>query len=111
MLRIKTDLRTLFDDVFGSECLRMPHILVCSRYNILHFKQVSRGNFAWIHVGQYQENQLTLDMSQVQFRFETSRKSAGSADVPLSVCSLPCSIGQAKKFIEGEENCCFHCFK
>ena len=28
---------------------------------------------------------------------------------PASVCSLPCSLGQAKKYVEGE-SCCWHCF-
>jgi len=28
---------------------------------------------------------------------------------PESVCSLPCLVGQAKKYVEGE-SCCWHCF-
>lgn len=28
---------------------------------------------------------------------------------PESVCSLPCDLGQAKQYVEGE-SCCWHCF-
>ncbi|KAI5639157.1 receptor family ligand binding region domain-containing protein [Phthorimaea operculella] len=28
---------------------------------------------------------------------------------PLSVCSAPCELGQAKQYVEGE-SCCWHCF-
>ncbi|KAK4311537.1 hypothetical protein Pmani_016953 [Petrolisthes manimaculis] len=34
-----------------------------ARYNIIHFKQHSRGAWAWITVGQYLEGELTLNMS------------------------------------------------
>nr|CAI5860846.1 unnamed protein product [Callosobruchus analis] len=30
-------------------------------------------------------------------------------EMPESVCSLPCLVGQAKKYVEGE-SCCWHCF-
>jgi hypothetical protein len=33
----------------------------------------------------------------------------GHPQPPESVCSLPCSVGQAKKYVEGE-SCCWHCF-
>ncbi|KAK9501334.1 hypothetical protein O3M35_012070 [Rhynocoris fuscipes] len=33
----------------------------------------------------------------------------GQAGVPESVCSLPCEVGQAKTYVEGE-SCCWHCF-
>jgi hypothetical protein len=39
---------------------------------------------------------------EVQFRLE-------HAPPPESVCSLPCELGQAKKYVEGE-SCCWHCF-
>ena len=31
-----------------------------------------------------------------------------SPEIPQSVCSLPCSLGEAKKYVEGE-SCCWHC--
>lgn len=33
----------------------------------------------------------------------------GHPQPPESVCSLPCEVGQAKKYVEGER-CCWHCF-
>ncbi|XP_054288605.1 metabotropic glutamate receptor 2-like [Macrosteles quadrilineatus] len=73
-----------------------------ARYNIIHFKQISPGNFQWVHVGEYVEGELTLNMSDVQFKL-------GQPHPPESVCSLPCQVGQAKTYVEGE-SCCWHCF-
>ncbi|XP_045475410.1 metabotropic glutamate receptor 2-like isoform X2 [Harmonia axyridis] len=73
-----------------------------ARYNIIHFKQVSPGKFTWIRVGEYLEGELHLNMSEIQFKL-------GDPKPPESVCSLPCNLGQAKKYVEGE-SCCWHCF-
>ncbi|CAB0028906.1 unnamed protein product [Trichogramma brassicae] len=73
-----------------------------ARYNIIHFKQISAGQYKWVRVGQYLEGTLHLDMNEIQFRLE-------HASPPESVCSLPCELGQAKKYVEGE-SCCWHCF-
>jgi len=82
-----------------------------ARYNILHFKQTEQGVFEWVNVGEYVDGKLSLNTSAVQFRFDANRKANDELKAPISVCSLPCGKGQAKKFVEGEENCCFHCFK
>ncbi|CAH1404467.1 unnamed protein product [Nezara viridula] len=66
-----------------------------ARYNIVHFKQVRKGEYQWVQVGQYIEGELKLNMSEKRG--------------PESVCSLPCEQGQAKKYVEGE-SCCWHCF-
>lgn len=34
-----------------------------ARYNIIHFKQVSPGEYKWIRVGKYLEGELRLNMS------------------------------------------------
>ncbi|XP_076038510.1 mangetout isoform X2 [Oratosquilla oratoria] len=73
-----------------------------ARYNIIHFKQVSKGEHKWVTVGEYIEGELKLNMSEVQFKLEQPMP-------PASVCSLPCERGQAKKYVEGE-SCCWHCF-
>ncbi|XP_067123337.1 metabotropic glutamate receptor 6-like [Centruroides vittatus] len=73
-----------------------------ARYNIIHFKQISPGNYKWIQVGEYKDGELELNLSQIRFRMD-------NPNVPISVCSLPCRKGQAKKFLEGE-SCCWHCF-
>ncbi|XP_028045251.2 uncharacterized protein LOC105833705 [Monomorium pharaonis] len=73
-----------------------------ARYNIIHFKQTEPGKYKWIRVGQYLEGRLLLNMSEIQFKL-------GHPRPPVSVCSLPCEVGQAKKYVEGER-CCWHCF-
>ncbi|XP_011049692.1 PREDICTED: metabotropic glutamate receptor 2 isoform X2 [Acromyrmex echinatior] len=73
-----------------------------ARYNIIHFKQTEAGKYKWIRVGKYLEGELRLNMSEIQFKL-------GHPQPPESVCSLPCEVGQAKKYVEGER-CCWHCF-
>ncbi|KAL0120863.1 hypothetical protein PUN28_008503 [Cardiocondyla obscurior] len=73
-----------------------------ARYNIIHFKQTDPGKYKWIRVGKYLEGELRLNMSEIQFKL-------GHPHPPESVCSLPCEVGQAKKYVEGER-CCWHCF-
>ncbi|CAH0554825.1 unnamed protein product [Brassicogethes aeneus] len=73
-----------------------------ARYNIIHFKQTQTGKYQWIRVGEYLEGELRLNMSEIQFKL-------GHPKPPESVCSLPCDLGQAKKYVEGE-SCCWHCF-
>ncbi|XP_054286642.1 metabotropic glutamate receptor 2-like [Macrosteles quadrilineatus] len=68
-----------------------------ARYNIIHFKQTQPGVYRWVLVGEYVEGELTLNMTEVQ------------PSPPESVCSLPCEVGQAKTYVEGE-SCCWHCF-
>ncbi|KAF7281190.1 hypothetical protein GWI33_005036 [Rhynchophorus ferrugineus] len=73
-----------------------------ARYNIIHFKQVAPGKYQWVRVGEYLEGSLELNMSEIQFKL-------GQPRPPQSVCSLPCAVGQAKKYVE-KESCCWHCF-
>ncbi|CAB3256513.1 unnamed protein product, partial [Arctia plantaginis] len=73
-----------------------------ARYNILHFKQVSRGVYRWLTVGRYLDGELELDMNEIQFKWNERHP-------PESVCSAECELGQAKQYVEGE-SCCWHCF-
>ncbi|XP_076643569.1 metabotropic glutamate receptor B [Halictus rubicundus] len=73
-----------------------------ARYNIIHFKQTEPGRYKWVRVGEYVEGELRLNRSEIQFKL-------GHPLPPESVCSLPCEVGQAKKYVEGER-CCWHCF-
>nr|XP_042903687.1 metabotropic glutamate receptor-like [Parasteatoda tepidariorum] len=73
-----------------------------ARYNIIHFRQISRGNYKWIRVGEYRDGELILSLEDIRFKWNKSA-------IPVSACSLPCGIGQAKKYVEGS-NCCWHCF-
>lgn len=40
-----------------------------ARYNILHFKEVKKGDFRWIRVGEYLDGELKLN---VDGKFQTS---------------------------------------
>ncbi|CAG9562246.1 unnamed protein product [Danaus chrysippus] len=73
-----------------------------ARYNILHFKQVSRGVYRWLKVGRYLDGVLELNMDEIQFKWDETKH-------PESVCSAECDTGQAKQYVEGE-SCCWHCF-
>ncbi|XP_063708761.1 metabotropic glutamate receptor 2 [Culicoides brevitarsis] len=73
-----------------------------ARYNIIHFKQIRPGKYDWVKVGVYDRGFLNLSIDEVQFKIDHPTP-------PQSVCSLPCSLGQAKKYVEGEI-CCWHCF-
>ncbi|CAH0715878.1 unnamed protein product, partial [Brenthis ino] len=73
-----------------------------ARYNILHFKQVSKGVYHWVNVGQYIDGELQLNLDDIQFKW-------GERRPPESVCSAECELGQAKQYVEGE-SCCWHCF-
>ncbi|XP_022838061.1 metabotropic glutamate receptor 2-like [Spodoptera litura] len=73
-----------------------------ARYNILHFKQVKRGVYRWVNVGEYLDGELKLDIDDIQFKW-------GERHPPESVCSAECELGQAKQYVEGE-SCCWHCF-
>ncbi|XP_047503718.1 metabotropic glutamate receptor 2-like [Pieris napi] len=73
-----------------------------ARYNILHFKQVTRGVYDWVKVGQYLDGELQLHINAIQFKW-------GERKPPESVCSAECELGQAKQYVEGE-SCCWHCF-
>lgn len=72
-----------------------------ARYNIIHFKQIRKGKYDWVRVGEYNEGELRLNMSEVQFKLSHPKP-------PESVCSFPCQRGQAKTYVEGE-SCCWHC--
>ncbi|XP_075237834.1 metabotropic glutamate receptor 2-like [Lycorma delicatula] len=96
-------LRTVnFEGLSGDKFKFDPNGDGPARYNIIHFKQLSAGNYSWIRVGEYIDGELRLNMSDIQFKLSQPQP-------PESVCSLPCEMGQAKKYVEGE-SCCWHCF-
>lgn len=110
-----------------------------ARYNIIHFKQIEPGKYEWVRVGKYLSGELRLNMSGkpqigrfaislllLPFSREIERHrpslslptriflaaiqfKLGHPEPPESVCSLPCEVGQAKKYVAGEQ-CCWHCF-
>ncbi|GFR28970.1 metabotropic glutamate receptor 7 [Trichonephila clavata] len=73
-----------------------------ARYDIIHFKQASPGNYKWIPIGEYRDGKLNITITDLLFRLD-------EPSMPTSICSPPCMVGQAKKYIEGGK-CCWHCF-
>lgn len=55
-----------------------------ARYNIIHFKQVEKGKYRWIKVGEYYEGELRLNMSGK----DLYRLSGGRGPSPQSPHSL-----------------------
>ncbi|CAH4028623.1 unnamed protein product [Pieris brassicae] len=97
-----------------------------ARYNILHFKQVNRGVYDWVKVGQYLDGELQLNIDgthivmNCRIKHSINQKKIvelrttiqfkwGERKPPESVCSAECELGQAKQYVEGE-SCCWHCF-
>ncbi|ODN00905.1 Metabotropic glutamate receptor 8 [Orchesella cincta] len=75
-----------------------------ARYNIIHFRRrEDSGTFHWTKVGDYNEGVLALNMSGVRF-------SHGSATPPTSICSKPCGLGEATRYVGGDK-CCWSCLK
>ena len=52
-------------------------------------------------MGYFHDGQMELKMKELQFQLDHPTH-------PISICSLPCSQGQMKKYIEGE-SCCWTC--
>lgn len=89
------------------------------RYNILLFTQLNETEkYDWVPVGTYEDEKLDLDFEMVKKSYlrRTEQQSSSTLRPPIfpddlqnilpkSVCSLPCSKGQAKKFIHGEQCC------
>lgn len=59
-----------------------------ARYNIIHYKQISPGTFKWVNVGTFDDGNITLNMSDIQFRLGVEK------EIPQSICSLPCKFGK-----------------
>ncbi|XP_059805541.1 glutamate receptor, metabotropic 6a [Hypanus sabinus] len=69
------------------------------RYHIFQY-QLNTSSPGYQVVGQWTD--------QLWMNVEEMRWAGGTQDIPPSVCSLPCRLGEAKKMVKGVP-CCWHC--
>ncbi|XP_048873784.1 metabotropic glutamate receptor 7-like [Brienomyrus brachyistius] len=70
------------------------------RYDLFQYQAGSNISGSYRLVGQWMDS-LQLSMDDLQWP-------SGESEVPLSVCSLPCRMGDRKKVVKGVP-CCWHC--
>nr|XP_023690975.1 metabotropic glutamate receptor 7-like isoform X3 [Paramormyrops kingsleyae] len=70
------------------------------RYDLFQYQAGSNISGGYRLVGQWMDS-LQLSMDDLQWP-------SGESEVPLSVCSLPCRMGERKKVVKGVP-CCWHC--
>lgn len=63
------------------------HILFLPRYEIMNFKQTGEDEFAYIHVGSWDQGGLQINDEEIW---------TNNSDVIQSVCSEPCQKAQIK---------------
>ncbi|XP_018620371.2 metabotropic glutamate receptor 7-like [Scleropages formosus] len=70
------------------------------RYDLFQYQLNGNSSWGYKLVGQWMDS-LQLNMEDLQWP-------NGEVEVPRSVCSLPCRIGERKKTVKGVP-CCWHC--
>ncbi|TNM84827.1 glutamate receptor, metabotropic 5a [Takifugu flavidus] len=70
------------------------------RYEIMNFKHTGEDEYAYIHVGSWDQGGLQMNDQEIW---------SNSSDVIQSVCSEPCQKGQIKVIRKGEVSCCWTC--
>ena len=89
-----------FQDLQGSEVRFDECGDGLARYNIYNFQSYSSSN-EYINVGSWTEDELIVNHDQIVWNADNQR------ELPTSVCSPPCKVGEVKK---GEDlTCCWVC--
>ncbi|XP_005807115.1 metabotropic glutamate receptor 5-like [Xiphophorus maculatus] len=70
------------------------------RYEIMNFKQIGVGQYAYIHVGSWDQGGLKMNDEEIW---------SNSSEIIQSVCSEPCQKAQIKVIRKGEVSCCWTC--
>uniref|UniRef100_A0A3Q2XM19 Metabotropic glutamate receptor 1 n=1 Tax=Hippocampus comes TaxID=109280 RepID=A0A3Q2XM19_HIPCM len=70
------------------------------RYEIMNFKQMAEDEYAYVHVGSWDQGGLRMNDQEIW---------NNDSDVILSVCSEPCQKAQIKVIRKGEVSCCWTC--
>ncbi|KAJ3591113.1 hypothetical protein NHX12_009060 [Muraenolepis orangiensis] len=76
-------------------------------YDIINWQKDNKGEIRFIKVGSYDgsvpmDHQLQLNQSKIVW-------TGGLSQVPVSLCSEPCSPGSRQARRPGESQCCFDC--
>ena len=79
-------------------------------YEIINLQKDSNGHFSYVAVGKWDGSSTEQDMALVFNKNIQWKYSLNDSDVPVSVCSLPCSEGEyPQTVIVNQEECCWSC--
>uniref|UniRef100_A0A3B4UI25 Metabotropic glutamate receptor 1 n=1 Tax=Seriola dumerili TaxID=41447 RepID=A0A3B4UI25_SERDU len=70
------------------------------RYEIMNFKHIGEDEYAYIHVGSWDQGGLKMNDEEIW---------SNNSDIIQSVCSEPCQKAQIKVIRKGEVSCCWTC--
>nr|XP_057943509.1 metabotropic glutamate receptor 5-like [Doryrhamphus excisus] len=70
------------------------------RYEIMNFKHMGEEEYAYVHVGSWDQGGLRMNDMEIW---------SNDSDVITSVCSEPCQKAQIKVIRKGEVSCCWTC--
>ncbi|CAK6969119.1 glutamate receptor%2C metabotropic 5a [Scomber scombrus] len=70
------------------------------RYEIMNFKHIGEDDYAYIHVGSWDQGGLKMNDEEIW---------SNDSDIIQSVCSEPCQKAQIKVIRKGEVSCCWTC--
>uniref|UniRef100_A0AAV2JDI8 Metabotropic glutamate receptor 5 n=1 Tax=Knipowitschia caucasica TaxID=637954 RepID=A0AAV2JDI8_KNICA len=70
------------------------------RYEIMNFKLIGEEEYAYIHVGSWDQGGLQMNDEEIW---------SNNSEIIQSLCSEPCQKGQIKVIRKGEVSCCWTC--
>ncbi|KAM9728954.1 glutamate receptor, metabotropic 5a [Menidia menidia] len=70
------------------------------RYEIMNFKETGEDEYAYIHVGSWDQGGLKMNDEEIW---------SNNSEIIQSVCSEPCQKAQIKVIRKGEVSCCWTC--
>ncbi|XP_047463873.1 glutamate receptor, metabotropic 5a [Mugil cephalus] len=93
-------MKTNFTGVSGETILFDQNGDSPGRYEIMNFKHIGDDEYAYIHVGSWDQGGLKMNDEEIW---------SNNSDVIMSVCSEPCQKAQIKVIRKGEVSCCWTC--
>uniref|UniRef100_A0A8C4HEN9 Metabotropic glutamate receptor 5 n=1 Tax=Dicentrarchus labrax TaxID=13489 RepID=A0A8C4HEN9_DICLA len=93
-------MKTNFTGVSGETILFDQNGDSPGRYEIMNFKRIGEDEYAYSHVGSWDQGGLKMNDEEIW---------SNNSDVIQSVCSEPCQKAQIKVIRKGEVSCCWTC--
>ncbi|KAM6984188.1 glutamate receptor, metabotropic 5a [Tautogolabrus adspersus] len=93
-------MKTNFTGVSGEAILFDENGDSPGRYEIMNFKHIGEEEYAYIHVGSWDQGGLKMNDEEIW---------SNESEVITSVCSEPCQKAQIKVIRKGEVSCCWTC--
>lgn len=93
-------MKTNFTGVSGEAILFDQNGDSPGRYEIMNFKQIREDEYAYIHVGSWDQGGLKMNDEEIW---------SNNSEIIQSVCSEPCQKAQIKVIRKGEVSCCWTC--